>query len=460
MTMVNKLYPRCCLREFGRRTLVITIKVALLLMSVGVLITIGWIVYELSYFLGEKRAAVALRQRSTPGAVIGGPTAEAVPCWAVSELVHGRLYIPVTWVTMWCGSNDQQLDQETWNYVRAFRYLRELEIHGCGRHPSLFADFSVFTNLRYVLVSETCLSEKEIATLAALPRLEEAVLERKHGIDEWLPAVGRLRRLRILEIRGDLSDQAATVLANLLSLETLAVQSDRLTSSAAVILGKMRHLKYLSISGDWVDDEALRQLTLLENLKELHLVTNSISDQGVALLVRLPGLECLTLQSKNITSKSAEWLSRLKKLKYLDLSNTLIDDAGLRYLSKLSNLEVLKLQGTLITDPGIAIIFPSLGYLDLSRTSLNDAGLKHIAQSPQLRCLVLFHTQVTNASIDTLAAMPSLMYAYVTGSQIDERSVRWLQFMKTLQSRRAAKQAAVLQVHPGQRRSDDALETW
>lgn len=177
----------------------------------------------------------------------------------------------------------------------------------------------------------------------------------------------------------------------------------------------------------------------LKGLKVLCLVgSDGISDKGVGYLAALEALETLHLNSNRITSKSAPTLARMTNLRYLILPNTRIDDEGFRRLADLEELAVLELEGTAISDVGGELRFLRLGYLGLRDTDLTDVGVRHISHSAQLRCLVIAGTQVTNASIEPLAAMPSLMEVYASGTRIDQDSDEWLRLMNTLERRRAS----------------------
>lgn len=437
------------------------VKIAFLSTAVATAL-LAWVGYQLHCFRREQQARTILEAKVYPGATgltslasVGGPSAEEVPYLTLSELRHGRLYVPVVHVSVGGGgwpSTQQKLDQVAWDSLRAFRYLERLEVSGCSIAPNMDMDFSGFAHLTSVAITETPILARDVRTLAQLPELQDAIFKKKQGIDEWLPSIAQLRHLRTLEIQGDVSDQGIGSLAGLETLESLSLESDRITSNVVPALAKLKNLKALTLSHTRIDDEGLRQLAALKGLTALHLVgSDGISDQGVAFLTSLESLETLNLASNRITSQSASTLSRLRNLKYLVLANTQIDDEGFRRLADLKKLTVLELAGAPITDVGGEIRFPELGYLNLGDTKLTDAGLRHVSQSPKLRCLVIAGTRVTDASIETLAGMPSLMEVYAYDTQIDQDSPQWLRLMKTLESKRASEQDAVLQRPAGNR---------
>ena len=344
----------------------VAIKVAFIFATAAAAGFVAWVVYQLHCFHVEQQARAALEADSGADAIVGGPTAEEAPYLTLSELRHGRLYVPIVHVSIGRLLRTLKLDRNGWHQLQAFRYLERLEISKCTPEPNLNADFSGFTHLKSLAVAETPFSAQEIRTLARLPELQDAVFEKKHGIDEWLPGIGQLRHLRTLEIQGDVSDQAVGSLVGLGALERLFLDSDRLTSNVVPALARLMSLKGLILSHTRIDDKGLRQLAALKGLTGLHLVGNDcISDEGVGFLAALESLETLTLDSNRITSQSVPILARLKKLKYLVLAKTQIDDEGLRRLTELKELEALDLQGTRVAEVGGDLRYPALAFLDL-----------------------------------------------------------------------------------------------
>jgi Leucine-rich repeat (LRR) protein len=430
----------------------VAVKLAFLITMAGSATLVLWAAHQLHCFHLEHQARTSLEADSGLAAVCYGATAKQPPYLTLSEWGRGRLYAPVLAVTVGRASRVLQLDPHGWQQLLAFRYLERLEVSGCNLQTNLDADFSRFTHLRRLAIVETPFSAAEIRTLARLPQLEEAIFQKEQGIDGWLPSIGQLRHLRTLEIEGDVSDRGVGSLAGLETVESLSLVSNRITSNVVPTLRKLKNLKALTLSRTEIDDEGLRQLAAIEGLKELHLTESAgISDRGISFLVALGSLEGLTLESNRITSESASTLARLKNLRRLMLYKTRIDDEGLRRLAELKELAVLELRGAPITDVGGKLRFSELQYLNLQDTTLTDAGLRYISHLPKLRCLVIAGTRVTDGSIESLAAMPSLMEVYAYDTKIDQDSTKWAQLMNTLADRRASEEDRVLQRHAGSR---------
>ena len=448
MSTENKAMPPNCPGGLGRGHRRGAVMLALLPAMTFGMAVLPWVLYQLDCFHREQRAKRVLEAEIYPGAIgltslaaLSGPTVRDAPFLTLFELPRGRLYVPIVRADVGGGGwphKAQELNQGAWNQLRSFRYLQWLRVIWCSPEPDLKADFSGFQHLTTVIIDETPFSARDIRTLARLPELQDAVFKKKQGIDEWLPCIAELRHLRTLEIEGDVSDEGAALLASLETLETLSLESDRLTSNVVPALAKLPNLKALSVACPQIDDEWLRRLAALKGLKGLTLVgSNAVSDKGVGYLAALETLEALHLNSNRITSKSAPALARMKQLKHLALPNTRIDDEGFRRLTDLEELTVLELKGTAISDVGGELRFPKLGYLGLADTNLTDVGLRHISHSAQLRCLVITGTHVTNASIEPLAAMPSLVAVYASRTGVAEGSKEWLRLMNTLLRRRA-----------------------
>lgn len=180
----------------------LALKLAFLVAMANATALVLWVAYQLHCFHLEQRARASLERDSGLAAVCYGATAKQAPYLALSELGHGRLYAPVVAVAIGRLSRVLQLDPDRWHQLQALPYLERLEISGCNRQTNLNADFSRFTHLRSLAIVETPFSAGEMRTLARLPQLQEAIFEKQHGIDEWLPAIAELRQLRTVEIRG------------------------------------------------------------------------------------------------------------------------------------------------------------------------------------------------------------------------------------------------------------------
>jgi YHS domain-containing protein len=93
------------------------------------------------------------------------------------------------------------------------------------------------------------------------------------------------------------------------------------------------------------------------------------------------------------------------------------DDATVRELLTplINHVGELSLARTQITDASLELIaaMPSLGRLDLRETAVTDAGLALLAQHAVLRELVVSRTQLSDAALDSLQSLPALKHLWI-----------------------------------------------
>jgi hypothetical protein len=119
-------------------------------------------------------------------------------------------------------------------------------------------------------------------------------------------------------------------------------------------VGRLRRLKTLDLQRSSVTDTGLRELENLTELQDLTLDRTTITDAGLAHLEPLTQLKALTLYKDHITDAGLQHLRSLKNLQNLILADTGVTDAGLAELRSLTNLRWLFLERTKVTDSGLA----------------------------------------------------------------------------------------------------------
>jgi hypothetical protein len=143
-------------------------------------------------------------------------------------------------------------------------------------------------------------------------------------------------------------------------LETLVVDSSKLTDAGLVHVRNLRYLRNLVISSRNVTGRGVANLAGLTRLVALCLETTSVDDAGLAPIENLTGLTLLSLANSRVTDDAIVRIGRLKALNSLVLDGNRITDAGLMHLIPLSagmthGLEV-SVNDTKVTPEGIAAI--------------------------------------------------------------------------------------------------------
>ena len=187
--------------------------------------------------------------------------------------------------------------------------------------------------------------------------------------DAVMPHIGRLARLRKLELKGS-----------------------KVSDAALVHLRGLIWLKSLDLASTPVSDAGLPALNGLTRLKQLDLSRTAVTDAGLAALAdNCSGLEALILSGTPITDAGLEHLSRMRELQVLWLESTSITDRGAEMLGAMGGLIDLDLANARIGDAGLAHLarLPRLLYLQLERTAVTSAGLGHVRSLSHLRLLGL-----------------------------------------------------------------------
>ena len=249
---------------------------------------------------------------------------------------------------------------------------------------------------------------------------------------------------------GILQDQ----LSELTHLESLGIQSWRITDDGLRHLQQMPHLKYLDlgvceyVTGSGLrylhkscqlktmiasfcpfTDTAIKELKPHATLETLFLDNTQITDNGLAHLVELTNLQNLVLSSTRITDAGLIHLKGLINLKYLTLYDTQVTDVGLAALKDLE-LATLSIPSAATTDLGLKNYLASLkppSQLYLDKWRITDAGLEHLKELTTLQNLVLSSTRITDAGLIHLKGLPNLKYLDLGGTQATGMGVAELQ---------------------------------
>ncbi len=180
--------------------------------------------------------------------------------------------------------------------------------------------------------------------------------------------INRFPSLRILHFGYcEVSDDGLLELRDLTMLESITVDSERVTDAGMPALERLTNLRTLWLHNARVTDDGLRHLAGLTNLTTLALESTPVTGTGFAHLKTLSDLETLGLAASRVNDKALLDLGDLASLHELDIRATLITDAGLRNLKRLKNLKRLRVGHTRVTDAGINDLRNSIAGLWIDR---------------------------------------------------------------------------------------------
>jgi internalin A len=291
--------------------------------------------------------------------------------------------------------------------------------------------------LKRLDLSFTYVSDPGIELLQQLQQLEELTLDTTESITD--AAVSYLRankHLRKLVLRGtDITDVGMPYLAELTDLRSLDLSYTMVGDVGFESLPALSQLEELNLGGTRITGINLNFLKLLPKLKKLSFNgiqrrnagacwTPLITDLDLDTISLLSGLEdlnlgvgvslgrtgvavgagnCRVTGGIQLTDLGLAKLAKLTKLKRLDVSGAKITPAGLSVLKNLPQLQRLSLWNCKALDDSAApelVAIARLTDLDLSYTSAGDATLKSLAALPSLKLLYLTDTKVTPAAVE------------------------------------------------------------
>jgi serine/threonine protein kinase len=162
-----------------------------------------------------------------------------------------------------------------------------------------------------------------------------------------------------------------------------------LTPTDLQLVGRLTRLRILELGGTNVTDDDLVHLGGLHGLEDLDLSGTEISDRGVAHLSPIRSLYVLHLSGTRVTGESLAFVGANRNLARLYLQDTAVGDAALPHLLPLKSLLTLDLSGTAVTDSGLATLaaLRQLEELRLEGTQTTKAGVESL-QRELPACLI------------------------------------------------------------------------
>lgn len=238
-----------------------------------------------------------------------------------------------------------------------------VDLAGVGPLPrsELNAHLAACTDLVALNVSQTNLTEADLAWLARMPRLREL----------------SLRELLV-------GDGVLAHLAGHADLETLDLSGTRVTGSGLEHLASARGLKHLLLANTPLRDAFLTSLAHFPQLQTLDLsAVGRMTPAGLNAVAGLSELRVLRLRRAQLDDEAVAMLVQLSKLEELDLEGVGLTDAGVKPLAGLPALRKLVLAGNRLTDGCTSALaeMKRLQTLNLARTQVSAEAVQQLAQS-------------------------------------------------------------------------------
>jgi hypothetical protein len=166
---------------------------------------------------------------------------------------------------------------------------------------------------------------------------------------EIIAHVPRLKNLRLMGLK-TLDRQGVESLSAISTLESLNLDSSRLTSDMLPAIARLKGLRSLDLSRTGVSDERITVLAELPNLNNLNLSGANIDGEGIASLAKAPALDTLNLRGSQLGPAALDGIGKLERVRYLILDQIDLSSADFSKLEGMKGLRTLDLVSCQITD--------------------------------------------------------------------------------------------------------------
>ena len=289
--------------------------------------------------------------------------------------------------------------------IRHMCFLETLTVENGVKEQ--FSNLSPLVNLAELTITNTSVSQEELATIAALPKLKKLTLQNCSiaGITPLQKAIG----LEYLDISGNGAIRNISALSSLTNLQELDLKNNAVTDLSAI--SSLSSLTKLDVSSNNI--KSLAPVSGLKRLSWLSAGTNVINDLGkLGSLSALTYLDlsgnkltnvntiasCSELKELNISSNaltSIEKLSSLKKLEHFDFSYNQI--TKLPQFTKSCELITITGSNNKLTSLDALSGLKNLNVVNMDYNS-GVSSVKALAKCPVLIEVNVYGTKVKNVS--------------------------------------------------------------
>lgn len=179
-------------------------------------------------------------------------------------------------------------------------------------------------------------------------------------------------------------------IGRLVFLESLSLDGCKMAGEHVKHLRNLQDLRVLNLKGALSDspDAALAHVGALKNLRELNLQWARLTDDGFAHLSKLKELRRLEFYSTPVTDKGLAALAECSKLEYLVLESTYkLKGSGFAKLSKLENLRFLSLKEGDFSEKLLPNLAKLTGLVELNLWAARGFSAKNINALVSLKAL-------------------------------------------------------------------------
>lgn len=155
--------------------------------------------------------------------------------------------------------------------------------------------------------------DEELRELEQLTGLRELLIDRGRMTDRGLASLAQLPKLEHVRLRGvKLTDASLQQLCAIPTLQRLNVPQADFSDDGLAALGQLNQLQLLRFASPRVTAAGIAHLTAVPSLRWLHLIDIPVGDAAVTPITQLPKLESLYLDGATISDQGYDQLFRAR----------------------------------------------------------------------------------------------------------------------------------------------------
>jgi hypothetical protein len=286
------------------------------------------------------------------------------------------------------------------------------------KHPILFTATAVLS-----LAAAAWSNERE--SIAALEAAGAFVQRDESQPDK--PVVQVTYNLRQVT---DAGNNALKEIEDLPSIEFLGAGDTEISADTLRALQGKKSLRRFSIAYAKISDESATILATLRSLEALDLrVQIEISPLGMDEILRMTNLRELMLSDRLVNDDILEALSRFSNLRTLTVRSIFVSDEGLRSLRRLKHLQTLRMfLSTEVTGQGLRYLAElRLKDVEITYFNVTDSDLKELRKLHGLKTLRLMNAiKITDAAVPFLSEMTELTELEIVGVKLSNEAIEKL----------------------------------
>ena len=190
------------------------------------------------------------------------------------------------------------------------------------------------TKLRLLRLNGAATTERSLAVIGGLRRLENLWMSNPQLSDEELRHLSNLSELEYVEFSAGpkFTGQGLAYLAGLKKLKFLQLWQVHLIRGEA--LPQLQQVATLGVRQSRIEPGVLAQVAKMRNLKSLSLVQSNMDDDSLAGLKDARQLERIAFTAASVSDKGMVHLYDLKQLQQITVSMSKVTDAGAQELAE------------------------------------------------------------------------------------------------------------------------------